>query len=1017
MANPVDKPSRADEVMKDASISSPRPGTQELAFDPMDICIPTPPKDQIPESKERLLSAAERISLPWLARSSLHSPERPAPSLSSKSLKRSLAPQPHFRFSPRSQSQARFNGLAIHRVADIQTYRKPTFYNTTSSRYPGLSNYILPSYNNRPNYLSTTQANGLLRLQQKTSRDSSFSSFDTQKSTDESKANSFDSLTTVSTAPSLLPRKRSIDEETQNGEVPKNEPQTEKVQNEDSIVATDAPTEPSPKYRRLTEDGLGIPSGNTEMPKPEQNTALAQPESTVPSLHVSFQSNTLSPDQLLHDAGKCETPIRNDRETQRDDMNTDSHIPGCWPMTPGAAPSEATVPLGPDPDMAVKAEMSGAILPPPSDDSTPLNCVVDKEAQLPANIGDAFINANTAQGGETSSSTWHASLYDSLQRVWTFPKGITQTFVNACRGAVVIVGSIRRALAYWGRPRQERASSPSARHSPVRANIRALPLEQQQRLKANQWRKDRGLPIIEEYPFPELSFDSPHISPTPKLASPLAEAVELNLKASSEIKTTRRISGHGTQPRGSSNYRISKSTPSRHKKTGSGIRKTTGVDSISPQLKGRMNLRPMRRNPERARLERELQHALRTGDFSAFRETTEAATRTRANLRVRFNEPLVTEPIREARPELVPELAPFLRPSLKRPTTVDEDSVEQKENIPSTPTADEEPVPEVTVEEVAELPEPIVDPWLETGEFPLGKPVSAVRLFYPTSEPLPPGRTESIYAAEWRKIEEEKKLSERPTRIRPKGPAVRPLSQKWEERVEGAMRLPGGRKVATTLSGDSLTRKDLATCFTPMAWLNDEVINAYLALIVDYMRRVHGNAGRHDKPRFHAFNSFFFSNLRDKGYESVRRWATRAKIGGEALLNVDTVFVPVHNSAHWTLIVVKPSERTIEHFDSLGSLSHRHVGIVKNWLQGELGQHYVDEEWTVLPSVSSQQDNGSDCGVFLLSNAKAVAIDIEPQSYGASDTRLLRRKIVAELMNGRLEGDFDPTDENGEVLL
>jgi len=202
-----------------------------------------------------------------------------------------------------------------------------------------------------------------------------------------------------------------------------------------------------------------------------------------------------------------------------------------------------------------------------------------------------------------------------------------------------------------------------------------------------------------------------------------------------------------------------------------------------------------------------------------------------------------------------------------------------------------------------------------------------------------------------------------------------------------------------------------------MRWLNDEVINAYLAVLIDYLRRANGNAGRHDKPKFHAFNTFFFSNLRDKGYSSVSRWAKRAKIGGEALLEVDTVYIPVHNSAHWTLMVVKPTERCIEYFDSLGSASPRHVAIVKDWLRGELSARFVEEEWSVVPTVSPQQDNGSDCGVFLLSTAKAVAIGIEPQSYGARDIPLLRRKIVAELMAGGLDGDFKPEGETGEVLM
>jgi Ulp1 family protease len=231
------------------------------------------------------------------------------------------------------------------------------------------------------------------------------------------------------------------------------------------------------------------------------------------------------------------------------------------------------------------------------------------------------------------------------------------------------------------------------------------------------------------------------------------------------------------------------------------------------------------------------------------------------------------------------------------------------------------------------------------------------------------------------------------------------------------MSAPPNRQLATTLNGDPLTRRDLASCHTPMAWLNDEVINAYLAIVVDYLRHASGNAGRLDLPKFHAFNSFFYSNLRDKGYDSVRRWAGRAKIGGEALLEVDTVFIPVHQNAHWTLLVVRPASRTIEYFDSLGSRSQAFATNVKRWLRGELRDLYKDEEWSVLPTASSQQDNGSDCGVFLLTTAKAVAVGLEPSVYGPSDITTLRKKIVAELMNGGLEGDFDPAGGSSESRL
>ncbi|KAI5279922.1 Smt3-specific protease [Ascosphaera aggregata] len=224
-------------------------------------------------------------------------------------------------------------------------------------------------------------------------------------------------------------------------------------------------------------------------------------------------------------------------------------------------------------------------------------------------------------------------------------------------------------------------------------------------------------------------------------------------------------------------------------------------------------------------------------------------------------------------------------------------------------------------------------------------------------------------------------------------------------------------QVAKTLRGEPLTRRDLFTCFRQREWLNDEVINAYLALVVDYANKqrdadkdITGN--KTGTPQFHAFNSFFHSNLRDRGYKSVRRWAMRAKIGGEALLSVDTVFVPVHHHSHWTLIIICPKARTIENLDSLGGVSAFHVRCVEEWLKEELGDKYKPEEWEVLPTRSAQQNNSSDCGVYLLTNAKVKMLGKELE-FGPKDIPEIRRRIVAELINGSLDGDFENEYDNG----
>lgn len=251
----------------------------------------------------------------------------------------------------------------------------------------------------------------------------------------------------------------------------------------------------------------------------------------------------------------------------------------------------------------------------------------------------------------------------------------------------------------------------------------------------------------------------------------------------------------------------------------------------------------------------------------------------------------------------------------------------------------------------------------------------------------------------------------------PMGELIKPLDAKWEQRVYNAMDTPGMQEVlATTSSGCKLTRKDLGTLKVvegrdpPRGWLNDEVISACLQHVVDYgLRKSNHKIGK--TPKYHAFNTFFYTNLREKGIQSIRSWATRAKIGKENLLNVERLFIPVHSGRHWSLIVVSPIGHTIEYFDSLGGPAHSYILNMAVWLRAELGKLFNEDEWTV-PTGSlgagPQQSNDSDCGVITCTNARMVLLGLDPMEYEGSDSEIQRTRMVAELLNGGLKGDFEP---------
>ena len=225
---------------------------------------------------------------------------------------------------------------------------------------------------------------------------------------------------------------------------------------------------------------------------------------------------------------------------------------------------------------------------------------------------------------------------------------------------------------------------------------------------------------------------------------------------------------------------------------------------------------------------------------------------------------------------------------------------------------------------------------------------------------------------------------------------IAPLADDWEKKIQAALRSGHGDFRATDFTRVVPLIKGRGTD----NWLNDEVINGYLKLIV-----THGK--KEDRPTqvptHHAFVSFFYNNLETRGYDSVKRWASRAKIGGKNLLETEAVFIPINSGMHWTLCVVSGKNRTITHYNSLSGNGRRYVETVKKWVKEELGSAYKEDEWNMeYTGPSPQQQNMDDCGVFTITSARQIMLGLTPMSYTASQIQLQRRRIIAELIHGAL---------------
>ncbi|KAJ1830184.1 SUMO1 sentrin specific peptidase 1 [Coemansia sp. RSA 2711] len=194
---------------------------------------------------------------------------------------------------------------------------------------------------------------------------------------------------------------------------------------------------------------------------------------------------------------------------------------------------------------------------------------------------------------------------------------------------------------------------------------------------------------------------------------------------------------------------------------------------------------------------------------------------------------------------------------------------------------------------------------------------------------------------------------------------------------------------AVELNNVPVSARDMSTLGDGQ-WLNDEVINFYMQLLIDRSQRTP------TLPRVHAFNTFFYSTLNDNGYARVRRWTRRVK-----LFEMDLVVVPVHLGVHWCCAIIDFRKRTIFYYDALLGDNPKCLRTLLNYLHEEskdkLAVAFDESGWTLAcPKDIPRQRNGYDCGVFAVMFAEYVTRDA-PFAFSQDNCQFLRSKIAYEI--------------------
>ncbi|EDW04455.1 GH23254 [Drosophila grimshawi] len=195
--------------------------------------------------------------------------------------------------------------------------------------------------------------------------------------------------------------------------------------------------------------------------------------------------------------------------------------------------------------------------------------------------------------------------------------------------------------------------------------------------------------------------------------------------------------------------------------------------------------------------------------------------------------------------------------------------------------------------------------------------------------------------------------------------------------------------------GISINNADIMT-LTKNSWLNDNVINLYLNLIVARSQKI-------TLPRVYAMNTFFVPSLL-KGYKNVSRWTRHVDIFKE-----DMILVPVHvDNVHWCMAIIDMSKNMISYYDSFNIPNPTVLNALRNFLieqslARKLETPLTLKDFQVQHATNvPRQTNTSDCGVFSCMFAKYITRN-KSLTFSQKDMPRFRKQMKREITNGRLD--------------
>jgi hypothetical protein len=246
-------------------------------------------------------------------------------------------------------------------------------------------------------------------------------------------------------------------------------------------------------------------------------------------------------------------------------------------------------------------------------------------------------------------------------------------------------------------------------------------------------------------------------------------------------------------------------------------------------------------------------------------------------------------------------------------------------------------------------------------------------------------------------------------------PLIAPLLQDELDRIRNAAEASKGKdrhNYPVAKPGRSpLSPHDFSTLLPtdfnghPKAWLNDNIVNEYLDVLIKRIWQSKGFKfvrGGPAAPVF-ALPSQWAETIQKNGPPVMARWAGKGGLVDEKFFDSELVLLPICDGSHWRLLAIKPRERVIQYYDSLGLSATKYTAWAIKFLKQVLGKQFVESDWTVQQGQKSMlQQNVSDCGIFTVLNALTLLRNEDcTRVVSVKGMEDARRRVAVTLLCGK----------------